>query len=223
MPADKRIFLPGEFAGYVEAQAEPPTPPQRWLIDTTTGLGDDLAEMQIPHEQGVFLTLFAKSISAVTVLDIGTFTGYSALCLAAGLAPGGVVHTLDITDRWTDTATHAWKEAGVFDRVHQHIGPAAQTLARFPAGTRIDLAFIDADKVSYIEYWELLVPMLRPGGVVLADNVLYAGEAALDNPSGNGLAIQKFNAHVRADDRVESVLLTIADGLTLAYKKGVSR
>lgn len=109
---------------------------------------------------------------------------------------------------------------GVVDRIEVRLGPAADTLRAMPEAPHIDLAFIDADKVGYREYWDLLVPRIRPGGLLLADNVLYYGEAADDFPTGNAKAIDEFNDHVRADDRVESVMLPIADGLTVARKRG---
>ncbi len=190
-------------------------------MEATTALGG-VAEMQIPHEQSVLLTLLAQSINATTIVEIGTFTGYSTLALARGLAPGGVVHTFDISEEWSAIATRGWEDAGVRDRIRQHTGPAAQTLPALAGDLVIDLAFVDADKAGYVGYWETLVPLVRPGGLILADNVLYAGEVVDDSPSANGLAIREFNAHVRADDRVESVLLTIADGLTVARKKDIA-
>ncbi|MFD9698092.1 O-methyltransferase [Lentzea sp. NPDC059081] len=215
---DKNVTPTSRLNAYVLAQAEPPTPAQSELIETTYSLGS-VAEMQVPHEQAVFLTLLAQSLGAVRVLEIGTFTGYSTLALASGLAEGGVVDTYDVTDRWSAIAGKAWADAGVAERVRQHIGPGLEGLRALPLDPVVDLAFVDADKVGYVGYWEELVPRMRPGGVILADNVLYAGEVVGDEPSGNGNAIKEFNAHVRADDRVESVLLTIADGLTFARKK----
>lgn len=215
---DKHIDLNATLSAYVRSQAEPPLPAQRELIDETAALGH-LAEMQVPHEQAVFLTLLAQSIGARVIVEIGTFTGYSTLALARGVAADGVVHTHDISDQWTEMATKAWAQAGVLDRIQQHLGPAAKTLLDLPKDIEVDLAFIDADKTGYIDYWDLLVPRVRPGGLILADNVLYYGTVADDEPTGNALAIKKFNAHVRDDDRVESVLLTIADGLTLARKR----
>ena len=218
MDLDKRIGLSPQLTSYVVAQAEPPTPVQQRLVDATLALGG-VAEMQVPHEQAVFLTLLTQAIGAKTVVEIGTFTGYSTLAFARGVGPDGVVHTFDVSQEWTAIARQAWQEAGVADRVRQHIGPAAETLPALPDDLVIDLAFLDADKVGYLGYWEALVPRLRPGGLILADNVLYAGEVVDEHPSRNGQAIQEFNAHVRADERVESVLLTLADGLTIARRK----
>ncbi|HET9255821.1 MAG TPA: class I SAM-dependent methyltransferase [Pseudonocardiaceae bacterium] len=214
----KTVPLNREVIRYVREQVEPLTAAQRDLIETTRGLGE-VAEMQIPPEQGAFLTLLAKSIAARTVVEVGTFTGYSTMALAAGLAPGGTVITCDVSTEWASIATSAWTAAGVAGRIQPKLGPAADTLRGLPADTLIDLAFIDADKVSYITYWELLVPRVRPGGLLIADNVLYSGEAVSPAATGNAKAIRDFNAHVLADHRVESVMLTIADGLTLARKK----
>ncbi|MCP2204777.1 O-methyltransferase [Lentzea flava] len=215
---DKRLRLTSEVIDYAVAQAEPPTSAQQRLIDATASLGH-VAEMQVPHEQAVLLTLLARAVSARSIVEIGTFTGYSTLALARGLADGGVVLTYDISSEWAEIAQRAWAEAGVTDRIHQHIGPAAAALAEMPVEPFIDIAFIDADKVSYVDYWELLVPRMVDNGLILVDNVLYAGEAATEDAVGNAKAIREFNAHVRADDRVESVLLTIADGLTIARRK----
>jgi caffeoyl-CoA O-methyltransferase len=207
-----------EVIRYVQEQIQPLTEVQRDLIKTTRSLGQ-VAEMQIPPEQGAFLTLLAKSIGARTVVEVGTFTGYSTMALAAGLVPGGTVITCDVSTEWVSIATSAWTAGGVADRIQPKLGPAADTLRDLPNDVLVDLAFIDADKVNYITYWELLVPRLRPGGLLLADNVLYKGEAVSPDVTGNAKAIREFNAHVRADDRVESVMLTIADGLTIARKK----
>jgi caffeoyl-CoA O-methyltransferase len=215
---NKRVTMTGALTDYMLAQAEPPIPAQQWLIDTTAALGD-VAEMQIPHEQGVLLTLLARITNAATIVEVGTFTGYSTLALARGLRPGGVVHTYDISTEWRDIASKAWADAGVADQIRQHTGPALDGLRALPDKPLVDIAFIDADKVGYIGYWEELVPRMRGGGLILADNVLYAGEVVADAPSGNAVAIREFNARVRADDRMESVLLPLADGLTIARKR----
>jgi caffeoyl-CoA O-methyltransferase len=207
-----------EVMTYVQRQTKPLSEVQRWLIDQTRLLGE-LFEMQIPPEQGAFLTLFARSIGARRIVEVGTFTGYSTLALADGLAPGGQVITFDISDRWTSIAAEAWRQAGVSDRIETRVGPASETLRSLPVAPVIDLVFIDADKVGYLDYWEQLVPRVRPGGVLLVDNVLYYGEAVSPEATGNAKAIRDFNAHVLNDDRVESVMLTIADGLTFARKK----
>ncbi|MEC3975554.1 O-methyltransferase [Amycolatopsis sp. H20-H5] len=215
---NKRVTMNRALTEYMLAQAEPPISSQQWLIDATAALGAS-AEMQIPHEQAVLLSFLADIANAVTIVEVGTFTGYSTLALALGLKAGGVVHTYDISSEWSGIASKAWADAGVADRIKRYTGPALDGLAALPAGQFVDMAFIDADKAGYVDYWNELVPRIRSGGLILADNVLYSGEVVSAAPSHNALAIVEFNAHVRADDRVESVLLPISDGLTIARKK----
>ncbi|MER5872231.1 O-methyltransferase [Streptomyces sp. NPDC002044] len=214
----KTVPLTREVYDYLVAQAEPPTPVQRELVERTRALGGP-ARMQVSHEQAVLLTLLARLTGARRIVEVGTFTGYSTLALAEGLSPGGTVIACDVSEEWTAIAREAWKAAGVDDRIDLRIAPARETLAALPAEPVVDLVFLDADKPGYQDYWEQLVPRVRPGGLLLADNVLYGGEAARADAEGNALAIREFNARVRADDRVESVLLPIADGLTLARKR----
>lgn len=214
----KSIVMNAGLYNYVLAQAEPPTDVQADLIARTAALGAS-AEMQIPHEQSVLLTLLARIVGARKVVEVGTFTGYSTLALALGMPADGQLITCDRSEEWTGIARQAWEAAGVADKIELRLGPAAETLRAMPETADIDLAFIDADKTGYTEYWELLVPRVRPGGLLLVDNVLYGGEVIYDTPSANAEAIDAFNAHVRSDTRVESVLLPIADGLTVARKK----
>lgn len=220
MPIDavKNVVITSEVYAYLVAQAEPLSAVQRQLIERTRALGGP-AEMQIPHEQGVFLTMLAKLVDARRIIEVGTFTGYSTLALAAGLAPGGRVLACDVSEEWTSIAQESWKAAGVADRIDLKIAPALETLRALPSEPVADLVFLDADKPGYLAYWEELVPRVRPGGLLLADNVLYGGQAVHPDAKGNALAIREFNAHVRADERVESVMLPIADGLTVARKR----
>ncbi|MCX2954732.1 O-methyltransferase [Lentzea sp. NEAU-D7] len=217
---EKAVLLTPQVLEYVRGQLPPFTDVQRDLIEATFALGQ-VAEMQVPPEQGALLTLLARLAGARVAVEVGTFTGYSTLALAEGVGAGGRVITCDVTDRWAGIATAAWIRAGVAERVEPLLGPAAETLRGLPQEEFVDLAFLDADKVGYLAYWEELVPRLRPNGLIVADNVLYAGEAASPDAVGNARAIREFNEHVRNDDRVESVLLTVADGLTLARKKGL--
>ncbi|MFD5509322.1 O-methyltransferase [Streptomyces sp. NPDC127051] len=214
----KTVHLTHEVYEYLVAQAEPPSRVQEGLVERTRALGRS-AQMQVPHEQGVFLTLLGKMVGARRIVEVGTFTGYSTLALAAGLVPGGRVLTCDVSEEWTAIAQEAWKAAGVDDRIELAIAPALETLRALPQDPVIDLVFLDADKPGYRAYWDELVPRLRPGGLILADNVLYGGGAVDARAQGNALAIREFNAHVRADGRMESVMLPIADGLTLARKR----
>ncbi|MFE2475721.1 class I SAM-dependent methyltransferase [Streptomyces sp. NPDC059389] len=214
----KTVHLTDEVYAYLVAQAEPRSGVQEELVERTRALGRE-AQMQVPHEQGVFLTLLGKMLGARRIVEVGTFTGYSTLALAEGLVPGGRVLTCDVCEEWTSIAQEAWKAAGVGDRIELVIAPALETLRALPHEPVIDLVFLDADKPGYRSYWDELVPRLRPGGVIAADNVLYGGEAVDAGARGNALAIREFNAHVRADERMESVMLPIADGLTLARKR----
>jgi caffeoyl-CoA O-methyltransferase len=218
---EKSVAITPELRDYVRAQAGPLTSVRCSLIEATRALGGP-AEMQVPPEQGVLLTMLARLIGARTVVEVGTFTGYSTMALAEGVGPSGTVITCDITDSWSPIATAAWREAGLAGRIRQVVRPAADTLAALPAEPAVDLVFIDADKVSYVRYWELLVPRVRPGGLLIADNVLYGGEAVSPDATGNARAIREFNAHVLADDRVDSMLLTVADGITIARKKATA-
>jgi len=213
----KTVVMTDRIYKYLLQQAEPATPVQRKLAERTLALGQS-AEMQIPHEQAVFLTLLVKLTGARTIVEVGTYTGYSTLAFAVALPPDGRVITCDISAEWAEIAKEAWADAGVADRVDFRLGPAAETLAALAESADIDMVFLDADKISYIDYWELLVPQVRVGGLLLADNVLYYGEAADPRPTGNAAAIDAFNRHVRADTRVESVLIPLADGLTMARR-----
>jgi caffeoyl-CoA O-methyltransferase len=153
-------------------------------------------------------------------VEVGTFTGYSSICIARGLADGGRLLCCDVSEEWTAIAREHWDQAGVADRIELRIGPAADTLRALPADPAIDIAFIDADKPGYRTYYEEIVERLRPGGLVLLDNVLWSGNVVDDeDQSENTVAIRAVNDHVAADSRVDAVMLPIADGLTIARKK----
>ncbi|MFD3513059.1 O-methyltransferase [Streptomyces sp. NPDC058657] len=217
-PHLKTVPLTRELYDYLVDQGEPPTPVQQWIAARTQALGPP-AFMRVPHEQATLLTLLARLVNARNIVEVGTFTGYSTLALATGLSPGGTILTCDISEEWTSVARKAWQDAGVGDRIDLRIGPALETVAALPAREDIDLVFLDADKPHYCQYWDLLVPRLRPGGLLIADNVLQQGRVHLPHAGGNVRAVREFNAHVRADPRVESVLLPVADGLTLARRR----
>ena len=179
-----------------------------------------LAIMQVAPEQGAFLELLVAATGASQVVEVGTFTGYSALCMARALPPGGRLLCCDVSEEWTAIARRYWQKAGVADRVELRLGPAAETLRGLPEGEWVDLAFIDADKPNYLAYYEELLARLRPGGLILLDNVLWFG--AVLNPadtSENTVAIRAVNDFVAGDERVEAVMLAVADGLTLARKR----
>ncbi|MFI9718468.1 O-methyltransferase [Streptomyces sp. NPDC052396] len=221
MAAGKSHWLDPELYAYVLAHNPEPDPVQRELIDTTRARFPGVAGKQIPVEQGPLLALLVRLTGARHLVEVGTFTGLSALAMAQALPADGKLITLDISEEWTGPAHDAWAKAGVADRIELRIGPALDSLRVMPAEPHIDLAFLDANKDGYIGYWEELVPRLRPGGLLVVDNVLFHG-TVLDPSGGDpmGAAVRAFNAHVRADGRMESVLLPVADGLTLARKRG---
>ena len=179
-----------------------------------------MAMMQVAPEQGAFLELLVAATGASQVVEVGTFTGYSALCMARALPPGGRLLCCDVSEEWTAIARRYWQKAGVADRVELRLGPAAETLRGLPEGEWVDLAFIDADKPNYLAYYEELLARLRPGGLILLDNVLWFGAVLNpDDTSENTVAIRAVNDFVAGDERVEAVMLAVADGLTLARKR----
>ena len=181
------------------------------------------AEMQIAPEQGQFMALLVRLMDARRILEVGVFTGYSSLAMALALPPGGRLIACDVSEEFTAVARRYWREAGVESRVELRIGPAVDTLddllAAGEAG-RFDLAFIDADKESYDAYYERSLALLRPGGLVILDNMLQEGQVA--DPSVTTpqvVAIRRLNQKLRRDGRVDLSLLPVADGLTLARKR----
>jgi caffeoyl-CoA O-methyltransferase len=219
----KSLGLSPALHAYVVAHGTPPDAVQHELIEETKRLGG-IAIMQVAPEQGAFLTLFARAIGARRAVEVGTFTGYSSLCIARGLAAGGRLLTCDTSAEWTAVARRHWQKAGVAERIELRLGPAAETLRALPAEPVFDLGFIDADKGGYPVYYEEILARLRPGGVILVDNTLWTGRVA--DPTAQDemtVAIRRFNDLVAADPRVECVMLPIADGLTLLRKRDVER
>lgn len=211
--------LGAELHAYLVEHGEPPDALQRELAEETRALGG-IAVMQIAPEQGALLTLLARALGARRAVEVGTFTGYSALCIARGLPEEGELLTCDTSEEWTRVARRYWERAGVADRIRLALGPAAETLRALPEEERFDLAFIDADKESYPVYYEEILRRTRPGGLVLVDNVLWGGrviDPGDDEPSTR--AIRRFNDRVAKDERVDRVMLPVADGLTIARKR----
>lgn len=190
---------------------------QRELMVNTEQLGG-AAIMQVGPDQGAFLTLLTQLMGARKVVEVGTFTGYSSLCIARGLPPEGQLITCDTNTDWTAIAQRAWDRADVADLIDLRIGPAIDTIRSLPSDPTLDLAFIDADKSEYLSYYEELLPRLKPGGAILVDNVLWFGRVA-DPPSEESTSlIQEFNTHILHDKRVDAAILTIGDGVTLIRK-----
>ena len=215
----KSVALTAELHDYLVAHGTPLDDVQRWLISETRAKAGGFAGMQIAPEQGAFMTVLTRLLGVRQAVEVGTFTGASALAVARGLTPGGRLLCCDVNEDWTAVAQEAWRRAGVADRIELRIGPAIDTLRGLPDDLVVDLAFIDADKPSYAAYYEELLRRLRPNGVLLVDNTLWHG-AVLDVSAqdDNTRAIRAFNDAVAADDRVEVVLLPIADGLSFIRK-----
>ncbi len=189
------------------------------LREETLKLGGP-AGMQVGPDQGQLLTMLTRLVEARRAVEVGTFTGYSSLCIARGLADDGTLLCCDVSEEWTALGRAAWARAGLADRIDLRIAPAIETLRALPADEPIDLVFIDADKPGYVDYWNELVPRVRPGGLLLADNVLWSGTIVdAGDTEPNTLALRAFNDAVAADDRVDVVILPAFDGLTIARKR----
>lgn len=216
--APKSFHLSPEIHEYVVRHGAPPDEIASALIEETKQLGG-ISMMQIAPEQGAFMTLLARLIGARRAIEVGTFTGYSALCIARGLPDDGRLVCCDVSDEWTRIGRPYWEKAGVAHKIELRLAPAIETLRALPRDPVFDLAFIDADKPGYPTYYEEILTRLRPGGLILADNVLFMGtvvDAAVTNETVD--AIRAFNDLVAADPRVDCVMLAIADGLTLLRK-----
>jgi caffeoyl-CoA O-methyltransferase len=175
--------------------------------------------MQITPDQGSLLTLLARLIGATDVLELGTFTGYSAICLARGLAEGGRLTCLELEQEFADMARANLDEAGVGDRVEIVVGPAADSLRALPEAPRFDLVFIDADKSGNGEYLELLLPRMRPNALLLVDNTLLGGSVLDPGENEGARAVDAFNDAIVRDDRVDAAMVLVADGLTFVRKR----
>jgi len=189
------------------------------LRATTESLGD-ISRMQISAEQGTLMTLLAAATGVKSAIEVGTFTGYSSLCIARGLAPGGRLLCIDQSEEWTAIARKYWAQAGVENRIELRLGPAVPALKKLERQLRFDFAFIDADKTEYDAYYELILPRVRRNGLILFDNMLWGGRLGtgrVQQPSGR--AIEKLNRKLAYDKRIESVLLPVADGIHLCRKR----
>ena len=181
------------------------------------------ATMQIAPEQGQFMTFLVRLLSVKKAIEIGVFTGYSSLCVALGLPPDGQLIACDVNPQWTSVAERYWHEAGIAAKIDLRLAPAVETLQQLlaeGAADTFDYAFIDADKESYIDYYELSLLLLRSGGLILVDNVLWGGRVADPDAQDQATeAIRRFNLHLKEDARVDLSMIPVADGLTLARKR----
>jgi caffeoyl-CoA O-methyltransferase len=217
----RSFLLTQELADYVRASSEPPDDVVADLLAETSELaerGEAPATFQIAPEQGTFMQLLTRVLGVRRAIEIGTFTGYPAPCIARGMPEDGSLLCLDRSAEWTAVARRYWARAGVADRIELRLGQALDTLRDVPVEPVLDLAFVDADKTGYAAYVDELHPRLRDGGLVLLDNTLRGGRV-LDPVSEDDRATAALNAALAADPRWETVLLPVSDGLTLLRKR----
>jgi caffeoyl-CoA O-methyltransferase len=204
---------------YLTAHSTPPDPILRELATETSERYPNEINLQVAPELGTLLTLLTRLSRGRSGIEVGTFTGYSSICIARGLGAGGRLLCCDVSDEWTSVARKYWDKAGLTDRIELRLGTALETLRALPGDEAYDVAFIDADKISYPQYWTELVPRVRSGGVIMVDNTFSHGrvlDAGNDNPSV--IAVRRMNDLAAADERVELIMVPIGDGLTVALK-----
>ena len=217
----RSFLLSQELSDYVRAASEPPDEPAAALVAETAELaarGEAPATFQIALEQGAFMQLLTRALGVRNAIEIGTFTGFSALCIARGLPADGTLLCLDRSAEWTAVGRRYWEQAGLADRIELRLGDALPTLRDLPAEEAFDLAFVDADKTGYPAYVEELYPRMRTNGVVLLDNTLRGGRV-LAPETDDDRAVVTLNADLARDGRWETVLLPLADGLTMLRKR----
>jgi caffeoyl-CoA O-methyltransferase len=214
--ASKSLGLSADLHAYLVAHGTPPDEILNDLIEETRKKFGGLAIMQIAPEQGAFMNLLVKLIGARRAIEVGTFTGYSALCIARGLSDDGTLVCCDINKEYTDLGRRSWKHAGIDGKIDLRLAPALETLSALPQDGSFDFAFVDAVKSEYQEYLELLHGLVRSGGLILVDNVLWNGnviDQQVDDE--NTRAIRAFNDRLVQDERFDRVMLAVSDGLTL--------
>jgi len=217
--SDKFTSLTPELYRYMLDSSWHPDEIEQQLIARTVEIGDEAA-MQTAPDQAALLAMFIRMLGARNVAEIGTFTGLSALAMARALPPDGRLLCCDVNAEWVNVGRPYWERAGVSRKIEVAIGPALQTLRALPADTVFDLSYIDADKESYIDYYEELLSRTRSGGIVALDNVLWGGSVVdTTNTSRSTESIRAVNIHIAADERVDRVMLSIGDGLTIAMKR----
>ncbi|MEY2471216.1 MAG: caffeoyl-CoA O-methyltransferase [Actinomycetota bacterium] len=217
--APRSFLLSDELHAYLLAHTAPVDDIAQSLIDATVALGG-VAGMQIAPDQGAFLALLVRVIGARRCVEVGTFTGFSALCVARALPEDGTLLCCDVSEEWTAIGREHWKRAGVDHKIDLRIAPAVETLAALPIDEPFDFAFVDADKPNYVAYVDAIVPRLRTDGVLLVDNVLWSGAVVNDDANDDStVAIRQTNDYIAAHRDLESVILPVADGLTFARKR----
>jgi caffeoyl-CoA O-methyltransferase len=177
------------------------------------------AMMQISPDQGALMELLTRLVGATNALEVGTFTGYSAICVARGLSDGGRLTCLEVDEEYAAIAQRNLEAAGVADRVEIRVGPAAESLAAMPEEPTYDLVFIDADKPGYPEYYEAVLPRMKPGALLLLDNMLMGGDVTSPEPGSSAAVIAELNDKIAADDRVDAAFALVADGVAFVRKR----
>jgi caffeoyl-CoA O-methyltransferase len=208
-------ILNPEINDYLLAHSEPADEVLRDLAEETHRELGGRAAMQISHDEGELLTMLVRLTGARRAVEVGTFTGYSSICIARGLPDDGHLLCCDVSEEWTAIARRYWERAGLTDRIELRIAPALETLKGLPTGRDLDFAFIDADKTGYASYFEEIVPRVRPGGLIVLDNMLRDGRV-LEPQNDDDRAIDALNDALLADERVDVVLLPVRDGVSLA-------
>lgn len=215
----KFVALNSKLYDYLVAHGHNSDPLRAELVAETAKLGP-MSGMQIATEQGTFMGLLAAAIGARSAVEVGTFTGYSSLCVARALPADGKLLCCDVNAEWTSIARRYWERAGVANKITLKLGPGAETLKALPPSHTFDFAFIDADKTNYGTYYEEILKRMRPNGLILFDNVLWGGSIVDDSrQDADTQALRKLNDSLAHDTRVEAVMLGIADGLTIVRKK----
>ncbi len=216
---DKFIDLTSEIYEYMVDHGARQDELLRRVERETEAMGD-IAIMQIAPDQGALIELLVRSLDARLAVEVGTFTGYSAICIARGLAPGGRLVCCELDEGYAATAERNLRDAGLDAVAEIRVGPALETLEAMSRDEQIDFAFVDADKSSYPDYYEELLARLRPGGLIMLDNVLLSGrvlDPALDDESAQ--AMRPLNEAIATDERVDVAMIGVADGITLARKR----
>ena len=215
---DRMDIVSPDVGDYLLAHSEPADELLRDLAEETHRELAERWRMQISHDEGELLTMLVRLTGARRAVEVGTFTGYSSICIARGLPADGHLLCCDVSEEYTAVARRYWQRAGLTERIELRIAPAVETLRSLPAEPELDFAFIDADKTGYPAYVEEILPRLRPGGLMVLDNMLRDGRV-LAPENDDDRAIHALNEALVADDRVDVVLLPVRDGVSLARKR----
>jgi caffeoyl-CoA O-methyltransferase len=216
----KSAWLSDELHAYILDHSGPVDSLLVELAEETKRLVEHLWVMEIAPEQGVFMQMLVTLTGAKNAVEVGTFTGHSAISIARGLPADGHLLCLDVSEEWTNVARRYWEKAGLTDKITLQLGPAVESLAALPETEQFDFAFLDADKTSYAAYYEEILKRMPSGGLILCDNVLWGGSVVKPERTDDDTnAIRAFNDKVYADERVDTSMISVGDGLLLARKR----